>query len=634
MAIGGGYSLNKEEEEILNSFQCDLIRSAEENFAQMLAENDFVRLFFINENRAFTDGKNIVIDPSLDNMFVDKDALSKTEKWMNIPNDLSKNLWFALEMVTRAQNVHESLHIIYSPFPSPVCKDKRNTSKAKGKILALIFNIIEDAFIEAAGCSEYDNLELYLTFGRVSRLFSNTPSVGTTAQVISNMDSYKTSVDDLMQFLDYMVEMLLYPMVKQEMPKKKIAKYVELSKNLFIEGSICVYPEERFSYAQQIFDIIEPLIPDGLEDFNTEAFEKTLGGLKTHEENFTTIGNIKTKPKIIKVTRRLFQDLNNNKLPSKNFDKQFKEIIGEFIENENKVNFITTFNGRQVNWNGNQFDCSTIHKDITILEKKPKINFTYKKAYFNIYNRYHLNINSYNSKFKQLLKVPISTRNEKQIFGSGINSRSFGDVKKRYWYRPVIEYDVPDIAIMLMIDGSGSMDGDRNESAIISSVILHEVLKKQNIKHAIVEHRAIYDEPIVEHNILIDFSGRDEEKYNILNLDAYEGTREGLSLYWAEKYIKENTSAEDRLILVLSDGVPAHGLDGKGCYLPPISIKDTANAVRKITKRGTKIIAIALDEEGLSCYEDLKEMYPQVVACTNLKHLTGQLLGLISKQFL
>ncbi|GHU82968.1 phage antirepressor [Clostridia bacterium] len=62
--------------------------------------------------------------------------------------------------------------------------------------------------------------------------------------------------------------------------------------------------------------------------------------------------------------------------------------------------------------------------------------------------------------------------------------------------------------------------------------------------------------------------------------------------------------------------------------------EDTANAAAKIIKRGTDIIAVALDDGangGYACYDTLKDIYPSVVSCTELKHLTGQLLGIISK---
>ena len=50
-------------------------------------------------------------------------------------------------------------------------------------------------------------------------------------------------------------------------------------------------------------------------------------------------------------------------------------------------------------------------------------------------------------------------------------------------------------------------------------------------------------------------------------------------------------------------------------------------------KRGTDIVAVALDDSNDDCYEALKEIYPSVVSCTDLKRLTGQLLGIISKNF-
>lgn len=49
--------MEKEDQELLTRFQCDYNRIAEETFARTLTENERVRLFFINENQAFTDGR-------------------------------------------------------------------------------------------------------------------------------------------------------------------------------------------------------------------------------------------------------------------------------------------------------------------------------------------------------------------------------------------------------------------------------------------------------------------------------------------------------------------------------------------------------------------------------------------------
>ena len=123
----------KDAEELLKAFQCDYNRSIEENFAQTLSENEAVRLFFINEDQAFTDGRNIVVDPAEGRLYTDARALRDTEEWMKLPHELSADPWCALKMITRAQTIHEALHIIYSDFPNPVVRDPRSATKARKK---------------------------------------------------------------------------------------------------------------------------------------------------------------------------------------------------------------------------------------------------------------------------------------------------------------------------------------------------------------------------------------------------------------------------------------------------------------------------------------------------------------------
>ena len=171
----------------------------------------------------------------------------------------------------------------------------------------------------------------------------------------------------------------------------------------------------------------------------------------------------------------------------------------------------------------------------------------------------------------------------KQLFGSHIESKRFGDIKKRYWVRRMPGIDVPELAVLLLIDGSGSMGWDLREGAMNAAVVMHEVLGKNNVPHAIVEHRAIYGEVLLEHKVLVSFGYKKNEKYNIPMLEAREGTREGLSLYWAEKYLSRYSDSENKVILMISDGAPAHTTGGAE-YYPPVSSMDTANAAKRIAQ--------------------------------------------------
>lgn len=621
----------KERAKLLKQFQCDYNREIEETFAQTFSENDQVRLFFINENEAFTDGKNIIIDPATDNLFADTKALLATEKYLNWPATASADPWYALRIITRAQTIHECLHILYTDFPCAAASDPRCDTNNKKKVMALISNIIEDAYIEAVGCSVYDNLEMYLKFGRVSCLFTSAPSEGTVDRTLSATSADReTEPLPLVEYLNYMVESLLYPMVQQDAPTADIQQYVEETKQLFLDGSVAESFALRYAFTQQIFDIIAPLIPDDKTVIDMGPTYNKLGGYKTHGVDASTMSHEKRRGRTQVVAVRLFTDLDGNSRENTVPLAQIQAALLEYANEKQIALNIVTYKGYKTVFTGQDYDCSALHKRIKINENRPKINLNLRKAYQNIYNRYRINIDSYNSRFLNLLKARVPIRDEKYQFGSGITPTRLGDPKHRYWYRYIPGVDVPDLAVLLLIDGSGSMHGNRRDSALVSSVVLHEVLKKQGIAHAIVEHRAGFEDPKIDCNILVGFDSHEEEKYNLMQIDAHGDNRDGLALYWAERYINTHTNSESKLIIVLSDGVPAHDADD---YYPPVSTQDTANAAKKIIRRGTNIIAVALDDvDSFTCYDMLKQIYPNIVACNDLKRLTGQLLTLVSKQ--
>lgn len=619
-----------EEEELLKLFQSEQNRRAEEEFARIFTERDNVRVAFINEDRAFTDGRNIVVDPASDKLFSDSEAIDNTLGFLHLPKKCSP--WDALKLTARSQDIHECLHIIYTRFPLPSISDERSTNKARLVTLSMIGNVIEDAYIENVGASLYDNAEMFLKWGRVSRLFVKYPSEGTFSRKLAEANIDAADADKLMYILDYMATELLYPMIKLGEPMKECADHIRKIRPLYMEGSAAAAPMERHRYACMIFDIIEPLIPDSEELLDRTYLDSIMGGTETHSPTRCSAKPYVSKGKEQAVTRRLFTALDGKPIDGKDISGQFSSFIfdsdSEFriavaeAGAESKIIFIS----------GNELGAASIHSGITIYENHPKPNKNLSKAYSNILKKYQTAINTYNSRFDRLLKADREYYEAKQLFGNGISSKNMGDAKKRYWYKRTMDMGVPELAVLFMIDGSGSMIGERRGAAMTSSVILHEVLKKQGIEHAIVEHRAIFGEPEIDHNILVDFGGRDAEKYNLMALGADNGTREGLSLFWAERYIAQKSNAENKLIIVISDGEPAHEADGI-FYFPPVSIMDTRNAANKIIRRGTKIIAVALGGDDGSCYDELKQIYPEVINCTELKSLTGQLLKAISVQF-
>lgn len=624
---------NDSEKRILKLFQTEENRHAEEEFSQVLTENPNVRLAFINENRSFTDGRNIVVDPACDRIFSDKEALELTARYMKVPSNKIADFtteWAGLKMSARAYNIHECLHIIYTHFPSYSITDKRSTNKARMITLSMISNIIEDAYIEAVGASVYDNAEFYLKWARIVRMFTARESEGTVAQVFTSANMTETNAEKLMYILDYMGGLLLYPMYSVT-PWEDCREMIEKLTPLFRKGAVCCSPKLRHEYACKIFDELEDLIPECEEELDTRSFEILFPGTKTHTSVNLGSQNYTSEGKEQEVTRMLFTDKEGKLIPFSDDTEKIIKLANGFSLEYEKVKEDENSESVSIVYVYSDLDAANIHKGVNVYENHPKPDQKYSKAYKTILNKYRTTINTANASFERLLRAETETIEYKKRFGTGISSKYFGDVKKRYWYNKLTTESVPETAILFMIDGSGSMFGERKNAAVISSVILHEILKAQSIPHSFVEHRAIFSEPIVEHNVLIGFDGKRNEHLNLMRISADEGTREGLSLLWAEKYISSHCDCEKKIIIVISDGVPMHEF-GNNHYFPPLSMQDTAKSANKIIHRGTKIIAIALDDKGNSCYDDLKEIYPETIDCTDIKSLTNQLLRVISRE--
>ncbi|MFW6025084.1 MAG: hypothetical protein ACOCRX_01960 [Candidatus Woesearchaeota archaeon] len=210
--------------------------------------------------------------------------------------------------------------------------------------------------------------------------------------------------------------------------------------------------------------------------------------------------------------------------------------------------------------------------------------------------------------------------------GHKLNTRNIADKKRRIWMSKKDNREVADLCIEVLIDGSGSMKG-RLDKVIKASVTLYEIAKKLNIPISFVEERALYYKPIVEHKLLVDFRNyrKENTKFNLMSLDAHEGTREGVSLKWAHKY-QSLQPQKDKLMIVLADGNPQH-FDNYSMYNGKDAFSDTKKFADKISRDGT-ILAIALTKD---CYPNLKQIYKNTLLCDNLNKLPGQLARILKQ---
>lgn len=685
-------------------------RDSEELFARMLSENHELRLYYNNGGEAYTDGETIVVDPSMWELFADKEKLKKISDYLKWPESILADTENALMIITRFQTIHECLHLIYTDFPLPVATDPLPKNNLERKVLASIANIIEDAYIEAAGCIAYDNMKFYLHFGRVSAVFaekdSHKESLAQRKARIKSLTGNDKKAALLNEYLNHIISEVLYPMAEKNEPLSELVPYFNKTLTLFRDGCVAPSGNDRYKKAQEIFLAIRPLLPDVSESSQSGASSNDNGKDSIAEKSSSTATNSIPLPKLngnkthapsnnarphkgraFEIARPLHSAAIDNgakneadeKKETSPFELLESELKKEDEENlgmdlfgsteakepqENKVSQAVasemntpTFSAEEIRTFINElntlkeeirkeelsirqdthiaisadtFKGSTSHKGITIDEFHPAIDKSLKPAYEKVHKKFKSSIDSYAGRFLDLINTTTTVKERGFTFGSGIVSSRLGDTKKRFWYRNEADYDTPDLAVLVLIDGSGSMSGEKCERACQSAVILHEVLSKQNIPHSIIEHNAPGRTSKININILLDFFAKKDDRLNIMRIGADYCNRDGLALLWAEKHLNK-VQAETKLLIVISDGQPYHPTRNEATeYTSMSAILDTKNIVKQISRRGIKVIGIALDDNSCTCFNTLKAIYPNLLQCADLKELTKKLLGIIS----
>jgi len=608
--------------DVLEKFLSDSNIKTEESFCKTFSENPHVKLYFQHDNRAWTNGMMIHSDPQFLEIYDNVLVLMRVEELLKTGEKFSTNTWLALKTVTRALSLHECLHILYTDFSINVPNDvKCRNSKNKAFVLHEIFNIVEDAFIEAYGASVYENIPGFLKFIRAAVAYSS------ESEPVKIKDK---KAKNILEYLNYMTDFMLYrPFSKRENQNPEISEYIDKTKRLFWDGSVQKTCKKRYEFARRIFDIIHPLIPDDEVIIEELPEAETLSKKSVSSNIYRNCNHPKTADK--EITRRLFTDLDGNPIDEDNedfllalidfedFEDSEKDENGDVKVVETEIVFPANFNFRNI----------VKHREIRIEQNRYKADLSFKDRYDEVLERNKSVVSNYKSKIFDLLQAETTLIGNKYLFGEGISSKRLGDVKRRFWYKKEHGKEIPPLSVLFLIDGSGSMSGGRIKNAITASVIIHEVLAFNGIEHCFAEHRAGFDEPYIDVNILTDFNFRPSQKYNLMKMKAGGDNRDSLALMWAERYLNLCASNENKFIVIISDGLPAHEFDK---YYPPLSVMDTALTVSKILQRGTKIAAVALDyENSYSTYDNLKQIYPYLVSCNNLERLPALLFKIIVK---
>lgn len=204
-----------------------------------------------------------------------------------------------------------------------------------------------------------------------------------------------------------------------------------------------------------------------------------------------------------------------------------------------------------------------------------------------------------------------------------------------------------DVAVLVMCDESGSMQGRRCRLAREALMMFHIALQRMGIRHAAAGFSAAYGYGQVLHRVYFGFgqSLHAGAWWHLVNgpdpaLGVYTlgNARDGYSLRWGARWLTRQPEAR-KILIFLSDGEVNHDWTPPDARDPQaydyglenprrVGPRDTRAAVREAERLGVTVIGVSIGES----WGYMAEIYPRRVCCRDVAELPDALCRILLGQ--
>lgn len=189
--------------------------------------------------------------------------------------------------------------------------------------------------------------------------------------------------------------------------------------------------------------------------------------------------------------------------------------------------------------------------------------------------------------------------------------------------------DLPDMAISVLVDHSGSMRGERIYASMKAAMLLHDFATGIGIPVSVAGHRCPSGRH-VEYIVYTDFDQfSDNDRYRLAKMRAGGCNRDGAAIEISAKRLEERPE-KLKLLIVISDGQPND--DGYG---GEAAVEDIKSIISKYRRKGVEIIGAAIgdDKEEISAiygdgFLDIDDLsaFPKIMTKLVQKRLLSQIM--------
>ncbi len=212
------------------------------------------------------------------------------------------------------------------------------------------------------------------------------------------------------------------------------------------------------------------------------------------------------------------------------------------------------------------------------------------------------------------------------IMGRRLDAHALCRNDGKVFYKNSLPNEIPELAVGLLLDESGSMCScDRSSYARASAIILYDFCQSLEIPVMVYGHSTGYSSAgdTVELYSYAEFDGYDhDDKYRMMDIAARGSNRDGAALRFVAEQLSKRPEAVKILILV-SDGQPADiGYGGSAAE------EDLRGIKQEYQRKGILFVAAAIGDDK----QNIERIYGDAfLDITDLNQLPTKLTGVVKR---
>ena len=210
-------------------------------------------------------------------------------------------------------------------------------------------------------------------------------------------------------------------------------------------------------------------------------------------------------------------------------------------------------------------------------------------------------------------------------FGSKLDAKDAYRIDNKFFSKKKLPQDLPDMAISVLVDLSGSMSGERITSARKATMLLYDFAKGLDIPVMISGHCAKAGDFHFYRYAEFD-SVNDKDKYRLSHIESYmAGNRDGMALNITSDLLSQRPE-QVKLMIIISDGQPADW-----DYGGEKAKEDIQEIVKKYKHTGVQTFAAAIGSDKVQIQNIYKDGYLDI---SDLSTLPKALVKLVKKRII